>query len=229
MELHTFTSNADFVNASLSVITSACAAAAPQPGFIALSGGATPLPVYQALASDPSFDVEQAEFFLVDERYVHRDHSDSTYAMVVKAFAPAEPFFSDHFHFFDTSRSKEEALASYERALEAVPNNQFDLVILGIGKDGHTASLFPGGQENLETTKRVLHVINEHAPQPPVRDRLTITWPVILAAKQILVLVSGQDKKGVVQELMSGSKTAMEFPPRRLAEHKNVVVNFLES
>jgi 6-phosphogluconolactonase len=228
MELYTFAAAGDFVSASVARIKEAVGAAAPSQGYIALSGGSTPLPVYQALASDPSFDVEQAEFFLVDERFVHRDHADSTYAMVVKAFAPAEPFFSDHFHFFDTTRPIAEALAAYETALENVPNGQFDLIILGIGKDGHTASLFPGGVENA-ATERAVHSVNGNAPQPPVRDRLTITWPVILAAKQILVLVSGKDKNGIVEELLNGKKSAEEFPPRRLTGHSSVTVHFLEN
>lgn len=198
-------------------------------GAMGLSGGSTPLPVYSALASDPAFDVEEREFFLVDERFVSIDSPDSNYASVVKAFGAAEPFFSDHFHWFDTARTIDEAVARYQEELATLPDAKFSLVILGIGADGHTASLFPNSPGLEEKEKLVSHTINEKAPNPPVRDRLTITWPVILKAKTILVLLSGESKKSVVEELQRGHKIASEFPAKRLLEHSNVVVHWLAS
>ncbi|MDO8626300.1 MAG: 6-phosphogluconolactonase [Candidatus Magasanikbacteria bacterium] len=225
LALKRFSSPTDFVQSSALFIKDVIRKSAP--AYLALSGGKTPLPVYEALANDPQFDVEQAEFFLVDERYVPLNNQDSNYVATVKAFSAAEPFFSDHFHWFDTTRSIEGALKAYEQELEQVPAGSFDLLILGLGLDGHTASLFPGGSENLETERRVLHVVNEQAPTPPVRDRLTITWPLILAAKQILVLVTGAEKEALVKELVSGTKPAPEFPPAKLRGHANTSIYYL--
>ena len=226
MRLQTFTNQPDFINAAVQVVLNAC----QKDGqvYIALSGGSTPKPVYEALANNLDIDFERVEWFVVDERYVPLDHEDSNYKMIMEAFGAAQPEFSEHFHFFNTSLLPEAAAREYEESLKKIPEHKFDLVLLGIGNDGHTASLFPHSSALHENERLAVDTINEPRPEAPVvRDRLTVTWPMILVSKKIVMLVSGEAKQSVVEELMNGSKASEDFPARRLHEHQAATVFYV--
>lgn len=227
MRLQTFTNQPDFINATVEAVLNAC----QKDGqvYIALSGGSTPKPVYEALATNPQVDFERIEWFMADERYVPFESDDSNYKMIMEAFGAAQPEFSEHFHFFNTALQLEESARQYEEELKKIPEQKFDLILLGMGNDGHTASLFPNSPALQENERLAVDIINEERPNPPtVRDRLTVTWPVILASKKIVLLVSGEAKRSVVEELMNGSKASEEFPARRLHEHPDCSIQYLE-
>lgn len=154
------------------------------PFRIALSGGSTPKALYRSLALSPLIDWKKVELFFGDERPVPPDHADSNYRMVKEALL-------DHVkvvaHRMPADVGDAEA---YARVLGDAP---LDLVLLGLGADGHTASLFPGGSAVEETTKRV--VMNDAPP------RMSITLPVINAAKRVWVLV-GPGKEDIVARTM---------------------------
>ncbi len=193
---------------------------------IALSGGRTPLPLYADLARQQLITPFPVEFYLVDERCVPLVDQASNYHNITEAFRPASRAFLDHFHFFDVSLAPSKAAEKYAEELQTLPRGVFDVVILGIGNDGHTASLFPGSAANREEKALAVHAINEHTDQVPIRDRLTITWPVILAAKRILVL-AGKGKGEVIEELRNGIKKFEEFPVHRLESHSHCAIYFL--
>lgn len=151
------------------------------PFTIALSGGSTPKALYRSLAQSPLIDWKKVELFFGDERPVPPDHADSNYRMVKEALLDHVKV-QAHRMPADTGDA-----AAYARLLPAV----FDLVLLGIGQDGHTASLFPGGSALEETEARV--VMND-APQ-----RMTITLPVINAAKRVWIL-AGPEKAHIVAQ-----------------------------
>jgi len=206
MELKKFETQQDFVDAAIKVIVEICDKKEGKIN-IGIPGGKTPLPIYKELEKRKDVDFSQVEFFLVDERYIPHEFEDSNVGAIQKVW-------SEDVHTFDTLVTIEESLGKYDQALPAEP---FDLVFLGVGVDGHTASLFPHS-EALSSQERVAHTTTETLA---VRDRLTMTFEPIMGATKVILLVSGEEKSGVVVELEGGDKAVEEFPVKRLLEHKN--------
>lgn len=176
--------------------------AVPGPLTVALSGGSTPKKLYELLAQPPYLEKvpwERVEFFFGDERAVPPDHKDSNYRMAHEALLSKVP---SKAHRMEAESGN---AAGYEQLVrERVPAGgkgvpRFDLVLLGIGADGHTASLFPGTQALDEREKLV--VLNE-VPQLNTR-RMTFTYPLINAARKVWVLAPGAEKRQVVQECLA--------------------------
>jgi 6-phosphogluconolactonase len=141
------------------------------------------------------------QFFFGDERAVGPEHPDSNYRMAKAAIFDHAPISSSHVHRMPGEiRPLDDAARSYERSLAGEP---LDLVLLGIGVDGHTASLFPDSPTLLERTRWVLP-----ATAPPgnaVRERLTITLPCIAGAREVWFLVTGPEKARVVAQVHEAS------------------------
>jgi 6-phosphogluconolactonase len=168
------------------------------PFTIALSGGSTPKRLYERLELPWS----KVELFFGDERSVPPDHPDSNYGMVKRALLDRTGA-SAH-----RMRAEEGDADGYQRLLEErVP--AFDLVLLGLGTDGHTASLFPGTAALDEARRRV--VMNE-VPQLRTR-RMTLTFPELNRARRAWVLACGADKKPVLEKLARGER----YPIARVA------------
>ncbi len=220
MKLTTFSTQEDFVQQSADYIKAVCQTHA-ETVFIALSGGKTPLPVYAVLNPE---DIDHTEFFLVDERCVPQDDKDSNYAAIRESL-PEDVLLQP----IDTLLAPAKSALSYQEILESIPDGQLDLVVLGLGTDGHTASLFPNDIGAFESTQTVIPTINRSAPNPPVRERVTMTFDFILRAKKILLLVSGAEKQAAVEELLHGSKSVTEFPAKKLLEHPDLVIHYLSS
>jgi 6-phosphogluconolactonase len=169
---------------------------------IALSGGSTPRRLYELLAT-PAFRTsvrwDTVALFFGDERAVPPDHPDSNYRMVREALLSAVPVTA-----YRMPAETGEA-AAYETLLrarigaerDAVP--VFDLILLGMGTDGHTASLFPGSAALAERSRLV--VMND-VPQLKTR-RMTLTYPALNAARRVWVLVSGMDKRDIVAQCLA--------------------------
>jgi 6-phosphogluconolactonase len=163
---------------------------------LALSGGSTPGPVYRELAKQ---DVpwEQVDFYFVDERFVPPDHPESNYLLAEEAlFKPLGVPPHRVFRMQGERVDREQAARDYERQLPAV----LDVVVLGMGEDGHTASLFPGHTALQEKERRVLVVVG---PKPPPW-RMTLTLPVLRSARKVLGLVSGAGKRDMVRRVLAG-------------------------
>lgn len=198
MMIRLFSDEDHFINESVDQIVNACP---DGRGNVALSGGSTPQKVYEALPSLPD-----VAFYQVDERYVPHNDERSNHKLITQTINPKD------FHFFDTSLPIEEALTQYEKELPAEP---FDLMVLGIGTDGHTASLFPGSRALKEEQKPVAHTTTDTFD---VRDRLTLTFPPILQTKKLLILLKGKEKQDVLNKLTSGKEV---LPATRLLTHPN--------
>lgn len=193
------------------------ASSVDRPLAIALSGGSTPKLLYETLATAPFGDRipwGRVELFFGDERSVPPDHPDSNYGMVSRALLDRVEVRA---HRMAADVGDAEA---YERLLkERLPAANgfpvFDVVLLGIGKDGHTASLFPG-TKGLEEKQRWV-VMNE-VPQMSTR-RMTLTFPVINNARRVWVLATGADKREIVASCLATygrAENEARFPIQRV-------------
>ena len=153
---------------------------------LALSGGSTPEPIYRRLA-EQDIPWNQVEIYLVDERYVSLDHQNSNYRMIRESLL--EHVKPKKVVYFDTSLPIEECLKKYESQLDITQKEFFDLILLGIGIDGHTASLFPNSPALKERTRWVAHTTTD---QFDVRDRLTLTFPALENAHERFFLVKNK-------------------------------------
>jgi 6-phosphogluconolactonase len=172
---------------------------------IALAGGRTPEPVYRELARSTVVDWTRLELFFGDERAVPPDHPDSNYRMVRATLVSRVPIPASRVHRMEAERADRDAAArEYERLLPA----ELDVLVLGIGADGHTSSLFPGSAALDERRRLVLPVVGA---KPPV-DRMTITPPVIEAARRVAVIAAGADKAAMVARAVEGPLAPAEVP-----------------
>ena len=172
---------------------------------VMLAGGSTPRAVYRQLALIQGLPWEKVEIYFGDERAVPPGDSQSNYRMARESLLDAVPIPPDQVHRLLAERPDREAAADeYARQLP----ERLDLIILGVGEDGHTASLFPGSPALRETARKVVAVVG---PQAPLH-RLTVTPPVIAAAREKIILVSGSGKAGAVAQALEGPQNPDACP-----------------
>ena len=197
--------------AAAAIVGSAGAAVAAHGRFtLVLSGGATPRATYMRLASPPFADRvpwDRTFVFFGDERCVPPDHAESNYRMANAALLSKVGIPADRvFRMRGEADDPEEAATEYARTLAAVFETKrgglprFDLVLLGLGLDGHTASLFPGSPAAKEIFRTVVAV---HAAAATIPQRLTLTVPTFNAAARVVFLVAGAEKAKVVKASLS--------------------------
>ena len=186
---------------------------------VALAGGSTPMLLYSLLAAEPyctRLPWRETHVFWGDERAVPPTHPDSNFGIAKATLLSRVPVPADHVHRMQAERADLDAAASeYEaeiaRTFTAQPADEppaFDLILLGLGTDGHTASLFPYTQALRETTRWV-------APNYISRlkaNRLTLTTPLLNRAATILFLVSGTDKASALQAVLEGPPDPEQLP-----------------
>jgi 6-phosphogluconolactonase len=192
-----------------------CALARAQAGAFAvcLSGGSTPRRLYEVLAEPavaPRFPWDRAHWFWGDERFVPHDHPESNYRMARDALFSRVAVPEENIHPIPTEGlSPQQAAAEYEAELkryygaEALAPDRplFDLALLGIGDDGHTASLFPGHAALDEKRRWALAVIGAK-PEP----RITLTLPPLASSRDLAFLATGAEKKEIVRRAQSGDR-----------------------
>lgn len=175
---------------------------------VALAGGATPRPVYERMAVPPLASRvawDRVSIYFGDERCVPPDHPESNYRMAHEVLLRHVPIPTASVHRMEGERADSDAAArDYERHLPAA----LDLLLLGMGEDGHTASLFPHSPVLAERARRVVPV----TPPAGSSRRLTITPRVIEAADKVIVLVAGADKAATVARALEGSYVPDELP-----------------
>jgi 6-phosphogluconolactonase len=187
--------------------------------WIALAGGRTPRAVYERLAAggQPAIDWARVHVAFGDERLVPPDHADSNYAMARAALLDRVPLPPAQIHRIDGDRADaadaaEAYAATLARAftLAAGAWPAFDIMLLGLGTDGHTASLFPGTPA-LAVTDRLAAAAR--APAAPAA-RVTLTYPVLNAARSVILLVSGADKADAVARAFDEAVPTAACPVR---------------
>lgn len=187
----------------------------------ALSGGSTPRDAFRKLASEPYRDRiawNRVYVFWGDERTVPPDHPDSNYRMAREILLDPLAIPDGNVHRIEAERGAEDAAQHYEsemmRLFESdLPLPQFDVIWLGMGDDGHTASLFPGTGA-VDVTDRL--VIPVHVPQLDTW-RVSMTLPVLNAAREVIVLVAGAEKADMVRRIMDLSQPTPDLPVSMVA------------
>lgn len=175
---------------------------------VALSGGSTPGRLFALLAEEPYRDQipwEHMHLFWVDERCVPPKDAGSNYRMAYEFLISKVPVPSDQVHRMLGELAPEVAARAYERELQDFfcgPHPRLDLVLLGLGEDGHTASLFPDSPLLAEKDRLVAPAMASYQDRPA--ERITLTLPAINTARQVLFLVEGRAKAGIVQSVLKG-------------------------
>jgi 6-phosphogluconolactonase len=211
VEYYVFQDAASFARHAAKYFADQIQAAVAKQGVarIAISGGNTPKPVFSILAGEDLLSTvpwERVQLFWVDERCVPPDASESNYGMTKKALLEKVPIAATNVFRMEGELDPEQAAARYESAirntmrLEGAELPTFDLVALGMGDDGHTASLFPH-TAGLHEFGRL--VIANHVPQKDTW-RITLTSPVINQARNVIFLIQGADKASVLKRVLLG-------------------------
>ena len=182
---------------------------------IALSGGSTPIPILKRLVEE-NLEWEKFHFFLVDERCVSLNDAQSNYGTIKQLFF--DHIASHSYSMIKEGLSVDESIQAYEADMirEITYGNDghpiFDLMLLGMGEDGHTASLFPGTLALEEKTKTV---VKNFVPKLNM-DRITLTYPTIINAKELVVMIKGDKKKQIFDQLHTQEGT--DFPIQKIVD-----------
>lgn len=179
---------------------------------ICLSGGSTPRRLYELLAENPYREAlpwERVHWFWGDERFVPREHEDSNYRMVREALLARAPVPAQNIHGIETAGAPSDAARAYERLLKSYYGTEtldtsrplFDVQLLGLGPDGHTASLFPQTSVLDERHRWVAEVVGA---KPEVR--ITLTYPALESSRHTAFLVAGADKREPLTRVLAGDE-----------------------
>jgi 6-phosphogluconolactonase len=202
---------------------------------IAISGGSTPKAAFQALG-DPNLPWrkrmpwDKLDLYWVDERSVPPGDPESNFRMTREALLDHVPLRPGHIHRIQGELDPQEAASRYESELrnsfrlEGAGSPRFDLVALGLGDDGHTASIFPHTDAIHEMSRLVT------ANRVPQKDtwRITLTWPVINRASSVFFLVSGQEKAAILNEVLTGPWDVERLPSQLIWPSSGILTLILD-
>jgi 6-phosphogluconolactonase len=180
---------------------------------LVLAGGSTPKKVYACLAA-AKIEWRRVHFFWGDERCVPPDAPDSNYGMAQETLFRYLPVPPENIHRMAGEYPAKEAAHLYEEDLQGFFGNglpRFDLVLLGLGTDGHSASLFPGSSA-LRAGRRWAVPVQHAIPPPPLVERVTLTLPVLNNAAHVIFLVAGADKADILAEVLEGPHQPRRYP-----------------
>ncbi|XP_062194146.1 probable 6-phosphogluconolactonase 4, chloroplastic [Phragmites australis] len=203
--------------------------AAERGAFTAVLSGGSLIKALRKLTEPPyldSVDWSKWHVFWVDERVVPKDHEDSNYKLALDGFLSKVPIPTGQVYAINDALSAEGAADDYETCLKQLVKNgviamstatgfpRFDLMLLGMGPDGHIASLFPGHPLVNENQKWVTYI--KDSPKPPP-ERITFTFPVINSSAYVAMVVTGAGKAGAVQKALSDKQTSSDLLPVEMA------------
>ena len=202
---------------------------------IAISGGSTPKAAFLLLGDSSQqwraqMPWDKLDLYWVDERAVGPDDSESNYRMTREALLDHVPLKPEQIHRIEGELEPEAAAVRYESELrnsfrlEGAEFPRFDLVALGMGNDGHTASLFPKTLGLRELGRLVI------ANQVPQKDtwRITLTWPVINRARSVFFLIAGADKASVLSEVLTGPRDPERLPSQLIWPASGILTLILD-
>lgn len=196
---------------------------------VALSGGSTPHAIFNLLCTSPyinELDWNQVHFFWSDERCVPPDHPESNYGTAMQAGLNKLPIPPKNIFRMKGELDPKESAREYEKVIrQFVPSNRFDLVMLGMGEDGHTASLFPHTAA-LEIRGQLAAA--NYVPEKKIW-RLTLSYTCINNAEQINIYVMGKNKGETIAKVLLGSYEPKSLPIQAIGTAKNKALWILDS
>lgn len=227
VDFHVFSDPEEMSQTAASLFVALAHASVAQYGrfTIALSGGSTPKRLFEILADEhgESLPWDHTYVFWGDDRAVAPDHEWSNYRLANQALLSRVAISEDNIFRIQGELGAAQAAERMHQDLVTVfgPDElpRFDLVIQGMGNDGHTASLFPG-TDALDATDWVVPVINP--PADPAVDRVTLTFPVLNAARLALFLAAGEGKRTILGEIMNDPTAPERYPAARLEAEETV-------
>lgn len=216
--------------------TAQAAVAARGKARIAVSGGRTPKTTFQLLANPAeqflkAMPWRQIELYWVDERCVPPDHPDSNYRMTREAMLSKVPLKPEQVFRIEGELEPDTAAAQYESTirsqfrLEGVETPRFDVLALGMGDDGHTASLFPHTAA-LHELNRI--VVANHVPQQKETWRVTLTWPVIVETSEVFFLIEGSSKADPLHRVLQGPYDPETLPSQLIQPRSGKLLFLLD-
>ena len=193
---------------------------------LVLSGGSTPAPIYESLGT-MNLDWEQINIFWGDERCVPPDHPDSNYKMAQETLLRNASIPSRNIFRIKGEEDPTTAAMLYRKEIKKFFTGReprFDLVLLGLGEDGHIASLFPGSPALAEKSDWVVET------QHPASGlgRISLTYPAILSARNIFFLVQGSSKAGVTADVIQNPQSPPDYPAKRIIHANSNIVWYLD-
>ncbi len=200
---------------------------------IALSGGGTPQRLFQLLGLSPHKDQmpwEHTHLFWGDERLVSPDDAGSNYGQAHAIFIGKVPIPNENIHRAHGELDSDTAVSDYKTQLKKFAQNgewpRFDVVLLGLGSDGHTAALFPGPITPEEETDPVIPVTANYDGRPA--QRLSLTPQVFNDARNVIFLVTGANKAETVTAVINGPADLEHLPAQRIQPHTGSLIWFLD-
>ena len=235
MALRTFSSREDLIEAAADLVLAVASEALARRGrFLwVLSGGGTPEPLYALLLTSPyreQFPWAETHFLWGDERLVPPEDPGSNYGQAWRLFLRAAPVPAGHIHRIPGELPPDWAALAYCGHLALLAGTaekwpRFDLVLLGLGRDGHTASLFPGQALPAAVDRPVVAVTGAYEDRPA--KRITMTPLILNEARQLLYLVTGREKAAAVAATIAGDHDPLNWPAQRLQPRQGKVQWFL--
>ena len=220
MNVVTCRTTEDFVRTAVAIAGAAISEAIVSRGFakIGLSGGSTPKPVYSMLATDQHIRWNHVSFFLVDERYVPPIHKESNTAMIQSTLLTREAAHCDLIR-PRTELILPECIRDYGEQIKKI--HAPDLVILGMGDDGHIASLFPPIPPEAFGPDAVIHTTTDRFA---IRDRISVTFPTLLRAQKRVFLITGDAKFKLLKKMQSDNEDVSMYPAQYLFDERTTWV-----
>lgn len=231
MDLHTkhYSSIAEFYQAliELCLIRAQQSIANYGQFSFVLAGGSTPMPLYRKLAEDRRFPWAQTHLFWGDERSVAPDSELNNYYNTINAFAGIAAIPEANIHRIKSELPAAVAAAEYCQQIACFSENRhhgplFDLALLGMGNDGHTASLFPS---SLALTEQHKLVVATPAPvtSAPYLPRITMTYPAFAATETIVVMITGSEKQRLLTRFNDAPETTEKLPISKIKAQKELI------
>lgn len=218
-------SDQDFVTQAVAWMEQKIVGAIADKGhaIIGLSGGSTPRPVYGALGEAKSIEWDRVWMFLVDDRYCREDSPHSNQFLLRSSLLRSAPVPESQLLFPDTDLPVDECIAQYDAVIgDMLKKGGPDLVTLGLGDDGHIASLFPPVPEAAFGPKNAIHTTTEKFD---IKDRISVTMPVIAQAGAHLLLLKGAAKRDTWDAMMKAEDDPRRWPMQAvLKEGRTTVV-----